>query len=386
MDINPPTPLCLEITRHIDERFGGIASSLPRFSQAITDTGRFRSRLVALCGETETVPAHLSADAVHRLPAGRLRWAVNASLNRNLESLISSSAIVHIHGLWDEHSVTASRLCRALCKPYIVSAHGMLEPWALNNRKRKKQAYLSLIEGRVLRGAAGLRALTRAECTDYRNLALNNPITILPNGVDLPAEASPAQFLAAFPHLHGLRLILFLGRIHPKKNVDLLCRAWAKLHESFPLAHLVVSGPEEDKTPGVLARLVRDLGIEDRVTITGMLRGPMKWAALSAASCFVLPSHSEGFSIAILEALGSGLPVIVSRPCHFPEVVNAGCGWEIEPVEDQLTERLSCMLSLSTDCIAEMGRKGRELVARDYTWSRIGERAATMLGQWSGND
>ena len=373
------------MTRHLDERFGGIASSLPRFSQAITDTGRFSSQLVVLCGDEEVFPSSIPADAVHRFPAGRLRWATSSRLNRALGKLIESAAIVHIHGLWDEHAVISSRLCQSLGTPYIVSAHGMLEPWALNNRKWKKRAYLALIESRVLRGATGLRALTTAEGADYRNLALDNPIAVVPNGIDLPERNSPSQFLDAYPGLRGLNLILFLGRIHPKKGIDLLCRAWARLQRKFPHAHLVVSGPDQEQTLGSLVRLTGELGIKDRVTFTGMLRGSMKWSALSAASIFVLPSRSEGFSIAILEALGSGLPVIATRQCHFPGIADTGSGWEIEPSEEQLTDCLSRALDLGGDRLKERGRSGRELIAREYTWPRIGERVTSMLERWSGH-
>jgi glycosyltransferase involved in cell wall biosynthesis len=377
-------PVCLNISLHVDEKYGGLAASLPSFCEAVTKTGRFTSRIAALCDEDEATPASLRPDMVHRFPAGRLRWAMDRGLRRDLEELIRDAAIVHIHGLWREYSGVTSRLCRKLGKPYVVSAHGMLEPWALAHGRWKKRAYLSAIELPVLRGAVGLRALTRAETADYHGIGLNNPVRVIPNGIDIPEAFSPRVFFEAFPHLADRRLVLFLGRIHPKKGIDLLCRAWARLEKSLPDAHLVIAGPDEDQTLAKLAALARELGIGSRVTFTGMLRGPVKWSALAAATLYVLPSHSEGFSVSILEALGSGLPALVSRNCHFPEISGEGCGWEIDPDEGQLADSLAHALTTEPGTLARMGEKGKRLVEDRYTWAAIGRRTADMLEDWAG--
>jgi glycosyltransferase involved in cell wall biosynthesis len=260
----------------------------------------------------------------------------------------------------------------------------MLQPWALANGKWKKRAYLSTVELPVLRGAVGLRALTSTETADYRRIGLYNPTKVVPNGVNVPAAISPRHFFEAFPHLAGRRLVLFLGRIHPKKGIDLLCRAWARLEKCLPEVHLVIAGPDEGETLAKLIELTRKLDIGRRVTFTGLLRGSMKWSALSASSVFVLPSHSEGFSVSILEALGSGLPVLVSRNCHFPDVSEGVCGWEIKPEEEELENALAIALSTGPDVLAKMGENGRNLVAARFTWGAVGSRTADMLEEWAG--
>jgi glycosyltransferase involved in cell wall biosynthesis len=379
----PNVPVCLNISLHADEQYGGLAASVPRLCEAIDGTGRFSNHLAVLCEKDELTPVSLASEVVHRFPTGRLRWLKSTALRRHLEELIQDAAIVHIHGLWEEYSALTSRICRRLGKPYVVSAHGMLEPWALNHGKWKKRVYLAAIEGPVLRGAIGLRALTLAETTDYKNIGLQNPIRVIPNGIDMPEASSPRTFLEAFPHLNGRRLVLFLGRIHPKKGIDLLCRAWAHLEGSLPDSHLVIAGPDDGRTLAGLIELVSNLGVKDRVTFTGMLRGPVKWSALAASSVFVLPSHSEGFSVAVLEALACGLPALVSRNCHFPEITEEGCGWEIDPDEEQLRFVLSRALAMDPCKLAGMSERGRQLVAEHYTWKAIGRRAADMLEEWS---
>ncbi len=339
---------------------------------------------MAFCDDGEVAPASLDPGSLSRMPNGRLRWARDPQLWQQLGQMVQSASLVHIHGLWREHSSIAAKLCRRFAIPYVVSAHGMLEPWALNNGKWKKRLYLAAVEQKVLQGAAGLRALTKDEVSDYRNLGLRNPVEVLPNGIDLPNKTSPALFLEAYPHLTGKRLIVFLGRIHKKKGIDILCHAWAQISREFPEAHLVIAGPGEDQTLNDLIGLVRDLQMENRITFTGMLRGELKWAALAASSVFVLPSHSEGFSVAIQEALGSGLPVIISTACHFPEILKVDCGWEIEPEKSQLTGVLIQALKADQETLSEMGARGRKLMANSFTWPKVGERAADIFEQWCG--
>ncbi len=354
---------------------------MPRFCDAVTQTGRFTSHLAAFCEPGELTPASLPDGIAHRFPTGHLRWAIDPTLRKRLRRLIQDAEIVHIHGLWREYSAVASGLCRAARKPYIVSAHGMLEPWALKNGRWKKRAYLAAIERPVLKGAAGLRALTSDEIQDYRSVGLQDRVDVIPNGIDPPLAVSPAVFLDAFPQLAGQRIVLFLGRIHPKKGIDLLCRAWARIGQNCPDAHLVIAGPDEDNTLEGLVSLVRDLDLTRRVTFTGMLRGHLKWSALAASSLFVLPSHSEGFSVAILEALGSGVPALISHGCHFPEVSAAGAGWAIGAVEAEIVASLQQALSMPVEELREMGERGKQLVADRYTWEAVGKAMTDSMEQ-----
>jgi glycosyltransferase involved in cell wall biosynthesis len=156
------------------------------------------------------------------------------------------------------------------------------------------------------------------------------------------------------------------------------------LEKSLPDVHLVVAGPDEGETLVTLLELVNKLNIGSRVTFTGLLRGPLKWSALVASSLFVLPSHSEGFSMSVLEALGIGLPVLVSRNCNFPEITQVGCGWEIDTDEEQLVHALESAFKAEPRTLKRMADRGRQLVEDRYTWAAIGNRAADMLEEWSG--
>lgn len=125
-------------------------------------------------------------------------------------------------------------------------------------------------------------------------------------------------------------------------------------------------------------QLVEDLGITRTVKFVGMLRGDMKWSALAAADAFVLPSYSEGFSVAMLEAMAMGLPVIVSRACYFPEISSKQCGWIVEPGLEELTDALMQFFRTSPAVTSRMGANGREVVRNQYSWSTIGEQVVEV--------
>jgi glycosyltransferase involved in cell wall biosynthesis len=149
----------------------------------------------------------------------------------------------------------------------------------------------------------------------------------------------------------------------------------------FTDAHLVFAGPDEAGTQIGLSQLAGDLGVANRVTFTGMLQGDMKWSALAAAEVFVLPSHSEGFSVAALEAMACSRPVILTRQCNFPEVAQRQAGLIIEPDEHQIERALVDILTLPARDRAAMGARGLELVRSKYSWASVARSMADIY-EW----
>jgi glycosyltransferase involved in cell wall biosynthesis len=296
-----------------------------------------------------------------------------------LRRIIAAADAVHIHGLWRAHAVAAAKLARKYKKPYIVSAHGMLEAWALRNKRWKKIPYSIAVERPNLRAAACLRALTHYEARSFRFYGVTQPIAVIPNGVDAPAQLTPEPFLQMFPQLRDRRLILFLGRIHYVKGLDVLVQAWSRIRRNFESAHLVLAGPDSENTRTPLQQQIASLGLSDHVTFTGMLNETEKWSALTAADAFVLPSYSEAFSMAVLEAMAAGLPVIVTRQCSFPEVAAKECGWVVEPDPTRLEAALRECLAASTNERVQMGQRGKLLVRESYSWSSVGGKMADLV-------
>ncbi len=369
----------LSVVSHLDPKYGGLSSVVPHLASLLTNSGRFHVQVEAFCLPSEhSKPAGYSDLQVSFWPTSRLTWLRNRSFSRMFRRDIAQCDGVHIHGLWEQSTLAAVRGARTLAKPYILSAHGMLEPWALGSKRLKKGLYAAMFERAHLQNAACLHALTAAEARNYRDFGCRGPIAVIPNGVDVPSTLSPDLFLEAFPALRGKRAVLFLGRLHKKKGVDLLLRAWARVAPLFPDACLVLAGPAEPARAAELEKLAFRLGISEQVLFTGMLDYPMKWSALASAECFVLPSYSEGLSVATLEAMGAGVPVIVTENCNLPEVAEYGAGWQIAPRLKELVVALERCLSSSGTANRELGKRGAALVRERYSWPTVAAQMAEL--------
>jgi len=369
----------LQVLSHLSPQYGGIAASVPRLARATEAASLHACPIVGFCDgeELEQVPEERRVE-MKIFPKSRMRWMVDASLHKSMKRTVRAATGVHIHGVWETHCTVAASMARECKRPYLISVHGMLDRWALRQKRFKKALYAALVEIRRMQHAACLRALSSDEVDDYRRLGLTNPIAIIPNGIDVPPHASPNVFLSSFPELAGKRIILFLGRLHQKKGLELLLQSWSRVSSKADDVRLVIAGPDRDNLRPSLEKLADELKLRSSIIFTGMLPGEQKWSALAASSLFVLPSYSEGFSIAILEAMAMGIPVVVTTECHIPEVAIHDCGWVIEPAVVPLEGCLSSFLRLSSEETRLIGKRGRDLVSARFHSSVSGSRMAEV--------
>jgi glycosyltransferase involved in cell wall biosynthesis len=301
----------------------------------------------------------------------------------DLEEAVRSAAVVHLHGLWQAHTRRGARAARAAHVPYLIAAHGMAEPWALRHKRWKKRIYLALVEAGNLRRASCLHALSRPEIGHLRSIAPRTPICFVPNGVDLAGfDDLPArsELEAQHPELEGKFVLLFFGRLHKKKGLDLLAGALGRIAPERPDLHLLVAGNDDGAWPGFRASLVQ-LGLASRATYVGHVSGERARQVWGAADAFVLPSYSEGFSMAVLEALACRLPSLITTACHFPEVAAADGAMVVAPNADAVTQALRDLIDRSPQERARLGQNGRRLVEDHYTWDRQAERLAAVY-EW----
>jgi glycosyltransferase involved in cell wall biosynthesis len=254
----------------------------------------------------------------------------------------------------------------------------MLESWALRNKRIKKAIYAALAERANVSGAACLHALTRAEALDYRRFGSRSPIAVIPNGVAIPERLDPEPFLDSFPALRGKRLVLFLGRIHFKKGLDILVEAWAEVAKRWPDTQLVLAGPDFEGTRAKIEAMIAERSLTERVLFTGMLRDELKWSALAASECFVLPSYSEGLSVSTLEAMGAGLPVVITEQCNLPDVASYGTGWIIQSNAGELAVILNECLRNSHEMNRQIGLRGRALIQEKYNWPSVAKQMSEV--------
>jgi glycosyltransferase involved in cell wall biosynthesis len=274
---------------------------------------------------------------------GRGGYGWSAEFVAWLQARAEAYSGVFVHGLWQWQGEGTRRALRGSATPYWVFPHGMLDPWfreAFPWRHARKALYWKWIESRVLGDAAGVIFTSEEERMRGRDTfqpwrpKREEDVSL---GTTAPARSMGelrAAFFHRFPTLEGQRVLLFLGRLHPKKGCDLLIEGFRKVQ---PPMHLVFAGPCDDAR---FEEKLRTMAQGRAVTFTGPLYGDEKWAALAAAEAFVLPSHQENFGMAVAEALAVGTPVLLSQRVNtWREIVADGAGFA-EPDNVDGTSRL----------------------------------------------
>jgi len=280
--------------------------------------------------------------------------------------------LLHVHGLWMYTSVAAARWSRPT-KPYLVSPHGMLDPWALNNSRWKKRISAMLYENEHLRGAACVHALNDAEAQAIRAYGLTNPICIVPNGVQLPEETE-----VSYPKKH--RYLLYLGRLHPKKGLASLIEAWSRIQKDALAAgwKLTIAGWDQNNHRSELEALTEKLRATGTISFVGPQFGSAKAGCFNDASAFVLPSLSEGLPMSVLEAWSWRLPAVITPSCNLAEGARVGAAIMTDADVESMSKALLQLFAMSPAELEAMGSKGRRLVEEHFQWPWIARQLAQV--------
>lgn len=317
---------------------------------------------------------------VHALGSSRNRWFRPALLKWLRKNRSRFDGVI-VHGLWEFTGLSAL-LAVAKHPGYVVFTHGMLDPYfkrAYPSKHAKKWLYWLPAEYWVLRGARRVLFTTGAE----RDLAAQSfwlhcwkPM-VVPIGSEAPPPDTSAlleAFRTACPQVADQRFLLFLGRINEKKGCDLLVDAFASLCASHPDLHLVMAGPDPANWRERLESLAANSGCTQRIHWPGLLLGDAKWGAFAACEAFVLPSHQENFGVAVVEALASGRPVLLTHPVNIAQDLEAdGCALVEADTEQGITRLLTRWLSLSPSEKAGMAARARDSFHLRYDMRRNAE-------------
>jgi len=242
----------------------------------------------------------------------------------------------------------------------------MLASAALAFSRWKKRAFWALLQGPVIREAACIHVTSEQEYQEIRAFGLANPVAIIPNGIDLPELARSQSAARAVE-----RVVLSLGRIHPKKGLARLVHAWSKVEARYPAWWLRIAGPPELGHDNELRALAVSLGLT-RISVEGPIYGEAKTSAYQCADVFVLPTLNENFGLTVAEALAAGTPVISTKGAPWSGLEREGCGWWIEQGIEPLAAALAHAMALPREALKAMGGKGREWMARDFSWDCVG--------------
>ncbi|CAN7209137.1 glycosyltransferase [Paraburkholderia terricola] len=323
----------LHLLASVDPRAGGPVEGVRRSGMAMRDAGHEIE--VATCDAPGDAYLAAFPFPVHVFGPTRNRYSYCERLAPWLAANARRFDAVIVHGLWQYHGLAAWKALRKSEAPYYVYAHGMLDPWfkeAYPLKHLKKWLYWPWAEYRVLRDARAVIFTTEEERTRARQSfwLYRARERIVPFGTTVPSlDPQPLReaFLTAVPGLRGKRIVLFLGRVHAKKGCDLLIDAFARIASRDQALHLVIAGPDETGWVATLRAQAEAAGIAQRVSLPGMLQGDLKWGAFHASDVFALPSHQENFGVAVAEALGCGLPALISDKVNvWREIEADGAG------------------------------------------------------------
>ena len=285
--------------------------------------------------------------------------------------------VLHLHGLFTWPSQIARSWGRRHGRPVVISPQGMVEPWALSNSAWKKRIFGALVENDNLARAACIQALSAGEATDVRKMGLECPIALVPNGFDVgsvPGASAREGLCSVLPEIGQRRVVLYLGRVHPKKGLLPLVEAWARIvYDRSDAAAgwvLVVAGPDQLGHTGEVKVRVRALGIDTHVIVAGPMYGADKAAMLAKTELFVLPSFSEGLPMALLEAMAWGIPVLATRACNV-DVESRGAGLLCETEATSIAVHMGRLMAMTDGERRATGARGRTDVESRYAWNRI---------------
>jgi glycosyltransferase involved in cell wall biosynthesis len=305
-------------------------------------------------------------------PLGGLLAASNA-LRRTLAVEARRVDVLHSHGLWlapNFYPAAAVRQRHARAR-LVLSPRGMLGKEALAFSRWRKRAVWMLAQHSAARAAFCVHATAESEFDEVRAAGLRQPVAIVPNGIDIPP-------LAASPSRTGdRRTMLSLGRLHQKKGLDRLIKAWALIEEVHPTWRLKIVGPSENGCEAELRKLTSDLNLT-HVTIEGPALGDDRAKAYRDADVFVLPSLNENFAMTLAEALAHGLPAISTHGAPWRGLAREGCGWWIPHGVESLAETMKAAMALDDRERAIMGARGRAWMARDFSWEGVGRDMAAL--------
>ena len=285
------------------------------------------------------------------------KWAVNNEIT-----------LLHSHGMWQMNAIYPAYVAKKFKIPLVFSPRGSLSIWALNNGSILKKFFWPFFQKPALNVVTCFHATSNLEYQEFRALGFTQPIAVIPNGIDTKIF-----------NLNGRRSksLLYLGRIHPKKGIDQLLRAWALIQDNHPEWILKIAGDDVGYHGSTgylnhLKKLSNQLNL-NRVEFLGPVFGVQKEEVYKGSSIFVLPTYSENFGMTVAEALSFGLPSIVSLGAPWSGLIDTNSGWWVKNDPKSLSQAILHAVSLPEKKLREMGLNGKEWMERDFSWNSIAE-------------
>lgn len=313
------------------------------------------------------------------------------------DAVRSGLNVIHLHGVWMYPSIVANRIHRTRNSPLMITPHGMLEPWTLKHSRLKKRIALFLFQRQTFQRSFCIHAITKNEVADIRAAGVDKPIVLIPNGIELPHS----ELFSNRKHFESSPTkVLFLGRLHKKKGLPQFLHAWRQSLEDKLIpesAVFVIAGWDQQNHKSSLEDYCQQLGLRFRnsdcdeflrspdavarntdVLFVGPVFGKNKTDLLNLSDLFVLPSHSEGLPMSVLEAWAHEKPVLMTKQCNLEVGLDYDAAILADPSSDSLIVGLKEFFKMSKERQRQMGANGRSLVAERFSWNQIAKEMAQV--------
>lgn len=353
----------LHVTLSMSAKNGGIPIVIQKLTEKLTEQGSSVAILASTNNKGHIIyPEKVKLINIKESFLSKI-WAGHSfNFKRIAEKEVARCDVVHIHGTWHYPQYIAYQLAKKYKKPFILSPLGSLDPWCLNYKSLKKKIFIFLIQNKILKEACFVHALTEKENLDIRNFNKNYKTITIPAGIDIENKER---------NLSDIKTIVFLGRLHPIKELDILAEAFGIINEKRKDVQLLIVGPDENNHQKEIENILRNNNSLNKTIFTGILTGQDKIKALCSSDIFVLPSYSETFGLSILEAMSCKLPVVISKQCNIASQVKASnSGVIVNLNKTDLAEAIIKLLD-NKDLAKEMGENGQRLIQEKFSWNKI---------------
>jgi len=368
------------VTSWLSSSGGGVSTVVQQLSHAQQTSG-LEVKVFGLADSSwprEHKSGWAGADVVACSTIGPTAFGFSPALKKKLIEF--DPDVLHCHGIWMAPTLSARSAQSAINECIrIVAPHGMLDPWALSQSKLKKEIAAQLFERAALRSAQFVQALCDSEAKSILSFEPQINVRVVPNGVEQIRCEPPTR-----PATIGItKTILFLGRLHSKKNIHGLLDAWKAAEADRSGWELKIAGWGDDEYVSLLEAKVRELGIHESVKLCGPVFGSVKEQTYLSSHAFVLPSFSEGLPMAALEAMSYGLPCLLSSECNIPDAFAAGAAMQISTDPQILAQELGKFLLKYDDLMRPMSIAGIRLVERSFKWSAVVSELTALYREYS---
>lgn len=357
----------------LEPETGGPAQSVPALCRAL----RGNDIEISLC--TFRRPGGIAVELPnqdfslrHFEPLWGSRQLPTREFYKTFRHCLRDADIVHLHSLWNPCISTAAFACRQEQIPYVISPRGMLQQTSLRRRAAIKRMYRQVCERRTIAGAAALHFLSDTEAIDSRPAFPNGtPTFVIPNGIEagLAQAIEPGRFIATYPSLRGKKIVLFVGRMHWSKGLELQLAAMDIVARDNPDCVWVMIGPDGGEASAIQNQARQKL-LDQHFLYTGMLAHRQVLEALRDAAVFLLTSRNEAHSMAMNEALAVGVPMVLTETVGFHAIASAGAGYSV-PANPPAIAKAICELLSDRNQAARMASRGQRYAADQLNWNTI---------------